>query len=132
GLGNDVEKKVRGTKMAALRGILRHRARIQSRRIDVHPTARLKQLGDAHADQQRQCCYCLEVEERLQSHTAQLARVSHTGNADHNAQEDDGGDEHADELDEAVAEGLEILRKLGIEDARENAEDDADQHPEVE
>jgi hypothetical protein len=58
-------------------------------------------------------------------------RAADARDADDDAEKNDGGDHHADELDEAVAEGLELLGEVRIDDADENAGDDAYEHTEV-
>ena len=50
------------------------------------------------------------------------------GDARHHRREDDGGDQHLDELDEAVAQRLHRRAEVRVEDAEERAESDRHQH----
>ncbi len=52
-------------------------------------------------------CDDLEIEKRFDADTTEFMGVSHAGDADDDAEKDDRGDEHSDELDEAVAEWFE-------------------------
>jgi hypothetical protein len=131
-VGDDVENKVGGAGVAALRGILRHGLGVERCGIDVHAAARLKHGGHGQTDQQSECRHHFEVEERLDADAAKLAGVTHARDADDDAEEDDGSDQHPHELDEAVAEGLELLCEMRIEDAYQHAGDDAYEYAEIE
>jgi hypothetical protein len=73
----------------------------------------------------------LEVDERLQPDTPDAFEVRHPGDPGHHGAEDDGRYDHQDEVDERLADRLQRLTRLGEEVADEYAQDDPNQHPEV-
>ena len=131
-LGDDVEEEVGDAEVGALSGVLGDGFGVEGAGINVHAAAGADEVGDGHADEQGEGGDGLEVEERLEADAAEAAGIADAGDADDDGEEDDGGDEHADELDEAVAEGLELLAEMGEESADEDAGEDAKEDAEVE
>ena len=91
-------------------------------------------VADDQADDEREGRDDLEVDERLEADPAHLLGVLDMGDARDDGAEDDRRDDHLDELDEAVAHRLDpvALRVLGREPPEEHAENDGDQHLDVE
>ena len=105
---------------------------VERRRVDVHAGARLHDVDDDQADDQRDRADDLEVEQRQAAGLADLLHVLHAGDADDDGAEDDRRDDHLDQLDEAVAERLHRLAGLRAEVAEQDADDDRDDDLEVE
>src|SRR3712207_2713629 len=74
----------------------------------------------------------LEVDQRLDADPPDLLHVLHAGDAVHHRAEDDGRDQHLDQLDEGVAERLHLRPDLGPEVAEQDADHDGGQHLDVE
>ena len=130
--GDHGEQELHGALHLARLGIGRDRLGVEGRGIDVHAGARPHDVDDHEPDDQSDRADDLEVDEREPSGLADLLHVLHAGDADHHGAEDDRRDDHLDELDEAVAERLHRRPGLGEEVAEQNAEDDGDDHLEVE
>jgi hypothetical protein len=108
--------------------VLRHRAGVQGRRVDVQASTGLDQIGDDQADNQGQRREHQEIGEGLGRHAADLADVTHAGDADHDGQEDHRGDDHLHQLDEAVAQRLQTFTELREEVTQGTAQQDGTQH----
>ena len=93
--------------------------------VDVHALAGLEQVDGDEAEQQREGGDDLEVEQGLGADTAYLFNVAHAGDTDDDGGEDDGRQRHADQFDEAVAEGLQGDGGMGKEHADHDAQGDA-------
>ena len=104
GVGNDVQHEILRGELLPAGGVLLHGRGIQGGGGGVDPGAGLDHLDHDESHQQRDCGHHLEVDQGLEPDPAQLAHVPDSRDAGHHGQEDDGGDHHADELDEAVAE----------------------------
>ncbi len=92
------------------------------------PGARLHDVDDDEADDERERAHDFEVEQRERAGLADLLHVLHAGDAEHDGAEDDRGDQHLDELDEAVAQRLHRLARLGHEVTEQDARRDRDEH----
>ena len=112
--------------------VVGERLGVERRRIDVHADARLHEIDDRQADQQRHRTHHLEVQQRIAAGLADLLHVFHAGDAEHDGAEDDRGDDHLDQLDEAVAERLHRLAGRWIEVAEQHADHDRADDLEVE
>jgi hypothetical protein len=55
----------------------------------------------------------LEIDQRLDPDPADLLEVAHLGHADHHGAEDDRRQQHLDQLDEAVGQGLQRRPDMG-------------------
>jgi hypothetical protein len=128
GGGDDVEDELGDAGQAAGGGVLGHGMRIERRRIRVHTRTGLHDIYDHEPDAQRDGGDHLEVKQCQAASLADLLELRHPGNAGHHGAENDGGDEQAYQLDEAVAEGLQLLRKVRPEDPKQDPEPDADEH----
>ncbi len=95
--------------------------------VDVHAAAGMQEVDRDEAGDQSDGGDDLEVDERLDSHAAHLAQVSHARDADHNGSKDDGRQRHADENDEGVAQRLEADGEAREQRAEDDAEHDPDQ-----
>ena len=110
GVGDDVQQEAGD---ASSRAPWRHRSR-PSLASSVagsmlHARARLDDIGDDQADDQRQGREEQEIGERLAGDAADRRQVAHAGDAGDDGQEDHRRDDHLDQLDEAVAERLQRL-----------------------
>ncbi len=104
---------------------------VERRRVGVEAGAGLHDLADEHADQQRERRDHLEVDQRLQADAADLLEVAHRRDAVHDGAEDDRRDHHADQAMKASPSRFMRLAGLGREHAEQHAEDDRDQHLDV-
>ena len=107
--------------LARVLGVGAHRLGIQRLRVDVHADARLEQEGQRQAEGQRDGSHQLEVDERLHANAADALQVAGAGDAVHDDAEDDQRNDHLDQLDEAVAQRLELHRRLRHEKAEQHA-----------
>ena len=129
---DDVEQEVhRALHLPGLR-VLRDRLGIEAGGIDVHPGAGLDDVHDHQTDDERERAHDLEVEQRVAAGLADRLHVLHAGDADDDRAEDDRRDDHLDELDEPVAEGLHRGAGLREEVPEQDADDDSDDHLEIE
>ena len=108
----------------------RYARRIDMREVDVHSGAGLEQVDGDEADDQGDRGQHLEIDQRLERDAADLGHVGHAGNAVHDRAEDDRRDEHADGLDEGVAERFHPRADVGIEPAERDAGGHRHQHQE--
>ena len=127
-LGNDVEQEIDGAEGVAGRGVARDGAGVELRRVDVHPRARPHRLPDQQPEGEGEGGQHLEVDEPLETDAPHPLEVAHLGDARHHRREDDGRDQHLDELDEAVAQRLHRRAEGRVEDAEERSESDRHQH----
>jgi hypothetical protein len=132
GRGDDVHQKAGQAAFMRLVRIVRHLARIQRGRIDVEPRAGLDHISDDQADDQRQRRKGQEIGEGLRRHPADRAQFLHARNAGDDGQEDDWRDDHLHQLDESLAQRLELLARIGPEMPDQDAQRDRDQHLDVE
>jgi hypothetical protein len=107
------------------------RRRIDLAGVDVHAGAGLHHAGDHQADQQRQGRDDLEIEQCLGADPPDILDVVHLGDADNDGAEDDRPEQHLDQLDEPVRDRLQRRADLRPGDADPGADDDADQHLDV-
>lgn len=90
---------LRGTVNIAL-----DRMGIERRWVDVESLPGLKDLADQQSDGQRQRRHRLEIEQSLETDPADLLEIAHRTDTAHDCAEDNRGDHHLDQRDEAVAE----------------------------
>ena len=88
-------------------------------------------LTTSEADDQREGGDDLEVEQRLGADAADLLHVADAGDAGDDGAEDDRGDHHLDQLDEAIAQRLHGGACGRGDDAQEDPESDRHQDPEI-
>ncbi|MNT14495.1 hypothetical protein D3C72_1495040 [compost metagenome] len=101
---------------------------VQVGRVDVHARARLHHVGNDQADHQGQGGKGQKVRHGLAEHAAHGAELRHARDAGHDGQKDHRRDDHLDQLDEGIAEGLHGSAVGGLEMAQQNPEDDGDHH----
>ena len=99
-------------------------AAVDMRGVDVHADARLHHVDHHEADDEGQRRDDLEVDQRAHTDAADLLHVTHLGDADHDGTEDDRREQHLDQLDEAVRQGLQRDGDVGQEIPDEPADDD--------
>src|SRR5262249_51648451 len=109
-----------------------NRLRVERGRIDVEAAARPDDLTDQEPDDQRQRGYHLEIHQRLDADAPDLLEIAHRCDAVHDGAEDHRRDHHLDELNETVAERLERLSGFGEEIAHRDADQDRNDHLNIE
>ena len=70
----------------------------------------------------------LEIDQRLDADPADPFQVAGAGDAVHDDAEHEHRDDHLDELDERIAERLELDRRLGPDEADDDADDERQHH----
>jgi hypothetical protein len=129
---DDRHQEAGDRRLVRLVRIVRDRGGIERGDVDVHAGAGLDHVGDDQPDDQRQRREEQEVCERLARDATDRAQFLHACDAGHQRQEDDGGDDHLDELDEPVAERLQRLAIGRVEMPERGAERDRDEDLEIE
>jgi hypothetical protein len=86
-----------------------------------------QQIDDDHAEGECHGRHDLEIQERLAADPADLAHVTHMGDAGHHRQEDHRRDHQLDQLDERGPQRLKLLRQIRIVDTQQDADDDRHQ-----
>ena len=90
---------------------------IEAGEVDIHPLPRPPEIDHYEAEDEGERCDGFEVEDGLEGHPPGSAHVLHPGDAVHDGAEYHRGDEHLDQLDEAVAERLHGLAGVGRDEA---------------
>ena len=103
--------------------------RIELADIDVHAGAGLQDIDRQQPDNERHRGHHLEIDDRLDGDAADARHVGHVRDAGHHGAEDDRRDQHADELDESVAERAHADGGIGRRHAERDAGRHADKHP---
>ncbi|MCY1242486.1 hypothetical protein D9M72_554490 [compost metagenome] len=110
----------------------RHRLGVERCRIDVHAGARLNDIGDDQADDQRQRREGQEVDHGLAGDAADLGEIGHAGNDGGDREEDDWRNDHLDQANEGIAERLKLGSERRIEMAEQDARGNRRQHLDIE
>ena len=105
-----------------------HRRGIERIGVDVHADTRLEGVGQRDADQEGEGRQDLEIEDRLDADPPHLLEVTGARDAEHHHAEDEWRNDHLDELDEAVAEGLQGDGKVGCRDPEDDPQDQRHEH----
>src|SRR4051812_5832509 len=100
----------------------------------INPSTPKTKIAHDQADDEREGGDDLEVDEGLEADAADFLGVLDMGDARDDGAKYDRRDDHLDQLDETVAHRLDpiALRVLGREPSEEHAENDGDQHLNVE
>ena len=132
GIRNDVQEEVDGLLRFGLLGEARDLARIRHGAAEA--CARPDCVADDQPDHQRKRRDDFEIDQRLDADAADFLGILDVGDARHHRAEDDRGNHHLDQLDEAVAERLDpvVGCKPRPQPADERAEHDGDQHLNIE
>jgi hypothetical protein len=123
---DDVHQEVDGRQMRGARGVSGNALRIELCRVRMHARTRLHHVDEDEADDQRDRRDDLKVNQRPKADTANLLHVAHLGDADDHGAEDDGGDHHANQLHEGVAERPHGGAEARVQLPQHHADDDAD------
>ena len=132
GVRDDVHQEFRRRLHLARARIGRDGPRVEGRRIDVHAGPRLHDVDEREADDQRDRRDDFKVEKREAARLADGLHVLHPRDAGDDRTEDHRRDDHLDETDEPVAEGLHLRADVGGDDAEDDADDDRADHLKVE
>ena len=125
-------KKLGDGPAAGLRQVRRDRCGVDVPEIDVHAGAGLQQVDRDEPENKRDRGQHLEIDERLERDPPDPGHVGHAGDAVHDRAKDDGRDQHADRLDEGVAEGPHPHACIRVEVAERDAGDHGQKHQEPE
>ena len=112
------------------RGLLRRRRSLAGGQIQ--PLARVDEVADDEADGQCHRRHDDEVDQGDAADLADLRGTADRADADHDAAEDDRGDHHLDQVDEAGPDRLELLGELGSDEAHRDPERHRDDDGDVE
>ena len=82
--------------------------------VHIHAYAGLRQIDDHQADDQGHSGEHHEVGQRDAAGFAHRLHVRHAGNARNNGTEDQGGDDHFDEIDKTPAQRLHLNGDIGV------------------
>jgi len=132
GRGDDVEHEADGRLVLGLGDVTFDAFGIYGGGIDIHAGTRLQHVGDDEADDKGNGRHHLEIDERLDADPPDFLQVLHGCDAVHDGDENHRCDNHLDEFDEAVAQGLHGGTRLGPEMAEKDADGDGDEHLDVE
>ena len=130
-VGDDVQQVVHRRERLPARCVGGDLLRVERLNVRVDPGARAHDVDHDQADHQGEGRDQLEIDERLQSDPADLLHVADLGDPDHHRREDDRGDHHLDQLDEAVSQGLHRRRRRRVEIAERHADRDGGEHLKV-
>ncbi len=125
---NDVHQEAGERPVMRLLLKFRDLPRIQRRRIDIEPSARMHDIGDDQPDDQRQGGESEKVSKGLRRHPPNRAQLLHARDAGDDGEEDDRRNDHLHQLDEGIAKRLERYSRLREEVADENADGNRRQH----
>ena len=121
GRGHDVHEEGNEALAARLRDVGGNRRGVQIGRVDVHAGPGPPQVDGDEAQDERDGGDDLEIDQRFDGDPPNASHVVHVGDAQHDRAEHNRRDEHADGLDEGVAERLHALASRGREVAEQHA-----------
>ena len=127
-IGDDVEQMVHDRHGLSVRSVDADLPRVERLNIGVDSRTRAHDIDNDQADHQRECRNQLEIDERFQADPADFLRVADLGDPDHHRGEDDRGDHHLDQLDEAVPERLHRRRRCRVEITERHADPNGGEH----
>ena len=129
--GDDVHQEIDGSLRFGGRGQAGQGFRVDGGRVGVDSGPGLDDVDHDKPDDQGQCGDDLEIEDGLAAHAAYRLDVFHLGDAHGHGAEDDGSDDHLDEVDERVSQRLEINAQRGIEVPDQDTENQGDNNLEI-
>ena len=103
---DDAEQEILNPSHFPGSGIGGNRTGVQFLHIDVHAHARPNNINDHQAEDQREGTHHFEIKQRQPAGSPHLLQIFRSGDAQHHRAEDDGGDDHLDQLDERIAPWL--------------------------
>ena len=106
--------------------------RIEFADVDIHAGARLQDVDGEQANDQRHRGHHLEINEGLDRDPANPRHVRHVRDAGDYRAENNRRNQHADELDEGVAERTHLHGEVWIGHAERDTSRHADQYPDPE
>lgn len=127
-----VEQEADGALRLARLGISGDLAGVQGARIDMHASAWLRYVDHDQTDDQGDGGDDLEVQQCVTTGFTHRFHVLHARDAADHGAEDDGGNDHLDQLDETIAERLQRYTGFRVEVAEQDADGDCDQNLYVE
>ena len=88
----------------------------------------MHQVTDNESDQKRKCRDKFEIQQSLTADTADFLHVFHARNPGDQGAEDDQRDDHGDQANKGVAEGLHCDSLCGADITEEDGHSDAEQY----
>ncbi len=131
GRRNHVEDKANDALVRARRYIAGNLGGIEGCRVDVHANTGFDDVDHDQTNHQGDRRDDFEVEQRVTTRLADRLHALHTGDTAHYRAEDDGGDDHFDQLDKAVTQWLQRLGCVRVEVAEKDTQSDRDDHLEI-
>ena len=92
--------------------------------VNIHAHARLRDINDDHAYYKGQRSHGHEIDKREPADFADRFKVLHARNTGNNSTEDQRGNDHLDELDEAGPQRLHFYCQLRVKMSKQNADTD--------
>ncbi|MNF83492.1 hypothetical protein D3C84_658170 [compost metagenome] len=124
GVGDDVEQEAHGGLLRAGGGVSGHTAGVQGADVDVHAGARLDHVDHDQADDQGNGRDDFEIEQRVATGLAHRLHALHASDAADHGAEDDRGNDHLDQFDEAVTQRFQGNAGLRVEVAQQDTDGD--------
>lgn len=134
-VGDDIEEEVDGAESVGLAFKLvsgLHGGGAKVGDVDVEARAGFEQVDDEEANGEGEGGDDFEVEKRFAANTPKFFHIAHGGHTMDDGAEDDGGDHHLDEFDEAIAKGLKGFSLIREEVAERDANGDGDENLNIE
>ncbi|MNV41598.1 hypothetical protein D3C71_1332390 [compost metagenome] len=132
GGGDELEQKVAEAATRELAGVVcigAHRLGVERLRVHIHAHTGFKPERERQAQHQRDGGDHLEVDQRLDAHAAHTLQVARARDAVNHHTKDDERDQHLDELDETIAQRLELHGRVGPEQPDGHASNQGQDHP---
>jgi len=102
---------------------------VDVREVDVHPAPGFQDIDRGESDNQCNGRQHLKIDDRFESNASDSSQIGHPRDSVNHRAKDDWRDQHADQLDEGVAEGPHPRREVRGSDAERDADPHRDQHP---
>jgi hypothetical protein len=127
--GDDVHQKRYSALVRGVRHVRLYGRRIDVREIHVHPLPGLPQIHSREPDPECDRRQHFEIDDCLQRHAPHAHRIGHPRDPVHHRAENDRRDQHADELDERVAQRLHLYAEPRIEFPERDPDHHTGEHP---
>ncbi|MND27317.1 hypothetical protein D3C80_177790 [compost metagenome] len=120
--GNDVQQEGDDALIFGLLGVNGDGFRIERRRIDVHPRPRLYHVHNNQPDNQRDGADHFKVQQRNCTGPTHRLHTFHASDTGHHGTENNGRDDHFDELNEGIAKRFHLSAQFRVEMAKQNTD----------
>ena len=130
--GNDMQQEIHDRDTVAAGGCHGAPRRINGAQVEYDAIARPIDVHHDETQQQGRRGNDFEVHQRFDADACELLHVAHFRDAHDHRGEDDRLDHHFDELDEQIAERLQLLGRVGQQISEKCADQDGAEHLNVE